>query len=378
VDESRPLVFALSGYGSSPQSGSELAFILQTNNLSVVHRYFPDARPAVMDWRYLDIRQAAADHHRIVTLLKPIYGGRWVSTGASKGGETVLFHRRFYPQDVDVTVAYVAPLLFSDSDPRFMPWLRSLGTPAEREAIRSFQRRLLERKAELLDDLRSWFTSRGYTVSIPLAPLFEGAVQGYEWEYWQRHAYTPAQIPGPGATDAEMVGHLAEAVRLHFESDVWRDYFSAYVYQAKTEIGLPWFDPSPLADLLNEEETDVRTVYGFPPTLQFVYRPEVIPDVLQWIRSEGQRILLIYGGLDPWTAGAIELTGATDALRVIQPGADHGVQIANLDERAAVLAKLSQWLGVPVTMPVAAPIQAAPPAEAPVRVGDVVSLRPRF
>lgn len=377
VDESRPMVFAPSGYGASPQSGTELAYILQANNLSVVHRYFPDARPSPLDWRYLDIRQAAADHHRIVTLLKTIYAGKWVSTGASKGGETVLFHRRFYPQDVDATVAYVAPLLYSDSDPRFMPWVRSRGTQADRDAILDFQRRLLERKSELLDDFWNWFTSRGYSLSIPAAPLFEESVQSYEWGFWQRHVYTSAQIPGPAATDAQLVDHLADVVRLHYDSDTWRDYFSAYVYQAKTEIGLPWYDASPLADLLEEPETDVRTAYGFPPTLQFVYRPEVIPDVLQWIRTQGSRIILIYGGVDPWTAGAVELTGQTDALRVIQPGADHQVQIAGLDERDAVLARLSQWLGIPVTMPVAAPIRAAPAMREPVPLRDVVSLRSR-
>jgi len=75
VGESLPMVFAPSGYGSSPKAGNEVARILQANNLSVVHRYFPDARPASLDWQYLDIRQAAADHHRIVSLLEGRGGG---------------------------------------------------------------------------------------------------------------------------------------------------------------------------------------------------------------------------------------------------------------------------------------------------------------
>ena len=378
VPENTPMVFAPSGYGTTPESGQELAGILQTNCLSVTHRYFPDARPAVMDWRYLDIRQAAADHHAIVTLLKTIYRGKWLNTGASKGGETVLFHRRFYPEDVDVTVAYVAPLLYSDDDPRFMPFLRSRGTPEERAAVLAFQRMLLERKADLLDDFQAWFDTRGYTLSIPLAATFEEAVASYEWGYWQRHAYSPAQIPGPSASGVQMINHLAAVVRLEYDADVWRDYFSTYVYQAKTEIGLPQIDLSPVADLFTEEEIDTHQAYGFPPTLQFVYRPEVIPDIVQWIQSQGDRILLIYGGDDPWTAGAVELTGATDVLRVIQPGADHQVQIVGLDDRDAVLARLSEWLGIPVSLPVAAPIRAAPQAAEPIPLRGMVSLRSRF
>ena len=378
TDESMPMVFAPSGYGTGPQAGTELAWILQANNLSVVHRFFPDAQPAITDWRYLDIRQAAADHHRIVSLLKSIYGGKWVSTGTSKGGETVLFHRRFHPGDVDATVAYVAPLLYSDDDPRFMPWLRSRGTAADRAAILAFQRRLLERKAALLDAFANWFTLRGYTLSIPLAPEFEAAIKSYEWGFWQRHVYTAAQIPGPAATDTELIVHLADVVRLHYDADVWRDYFSAYVYQALTEIGLPGYDPAPLADLLAEGDIDPHQAYGFPPALQFVYRPEVMPDIVQWIRTQGNGIILIYGGDDPWTAGAVGLTGQTDALEIVQPGADHQVQIANLDQRDAVLARLSQWLGIPVTMPAAAPIRAAPLPADVFLMRDRLALRPRL
>ena len=65
--------------------------------------------PASMDWSKLDIWQAATDHHRLVTALKPLYPARWISTGASKGGMASVYHRRFYPADVTATIAYVAP-----------------------------------------------------------------------------------------------------------------------------------------------------------------------------------------------------------------------------------------------------------------------------
>ncbi|MFC1661760.1 S28 family serine protease [Gemmatimonadota bacterium] len=361
ADDSTPMVFAPSGYGTSPSSGQELASILQTNCLSVTHRFFPDARPRSMDWRFLSIWQAAADHHRIVTLLKMIYGGKWISTGASKGGETVLFHRRFYPKDVDATVAYVAPLLFSDDDPRFLPYLRSRGTLEEREAIFAFQKRLIERKQELLPHFEDWFSVNGLTLSIPTAPTFESAVVSYEWGYWQRHLFDPSQIPGPLASAEELVNHLAEVVRLNFRSDEYRDYFSAYVYQARTEIGLPRFTADHLASLLTEEPVDVRVAYSFPPELSFDYHPEIIQDILQWVQSRGDEIILIYGSVDPWTAGAVELTGQTDAVRIVQEGADHQVRIAGLDLRDVVLDKLGSWLGMDLTRPAFLEIRAPQP-----------------
>src|SRR4029453_3848573 len=36
-------------------------------------------------------------------------GAKWVQAGARKGGMTSVYHRRFYPNDVDGVVAYVAP-----------------------------------------------------------------------------------------------------------------------------------------------------------------------------------------------------------------------------------------------------------------------------
>jgi hypothetical protein len=358
VDVATPMVFAPAGYGTTPESGQELAWILRSNCLSVAHRYFPESRPSVLDWRYLDIWQAAEDHHRVVTLVKEIYSGPWISAGSSKGGETVLFHRRFHPDDVVATVAYVAPLLFSDDDPRFMPYLRGLGTPAERAAIHAFQRTLLERKRGLLDDFIAWFPEHGYSLSLPAGPTFESVVSSYEWEFWQRHIFESGEIPGPDTPDRAMIAHLAAVVRLQFESDVYREYFQAYVYQALTEIGDPRIEADHLADLLEEEPPDVRERYGFPPDLVFAYRPEVIPDVLSWIQTRGDRIVLIYGALDPWTAGAVELLGLTDALKIIQPGADHRVRIAQLDRKDDVLARLASWLGMRITMPPGQP----PPA----------------
>jgi hypothetical protein len=357
------MVFAPAGYGTTPQSGQELAGILQTNCLSVTHRYFPDARPEDPDWQYLSIWQAAQDHHRIVTLFKEIYQGKWISTGASKGGKTAVFHRRFFPDDVDATVAYVAPFLLSPEDERFEPYLRSRGTPEERDAIYAFQRRLLERKDDLLPYYRDWFTEHGYQYSLPLASGFEGSVVSYEWNFFQRHRFRVEDIPGPTASPTRLVDHLAEVVRLHYRSDLYRDYFKAYVYQVLTETGSPRFEPYHLYDLLEEPAVDVRVSYSFPQDLEFVYRWESIPDILRWAVTEGDGIIYIYGEIDPWTAGAVDLTGQADALKVIQPGADHGVRIMELDEASLVLQTLGDWLGMDLRVaPLGLEIQVPPDA----------------
>jgi hypothetical protein len=92
-------------------------------------------------------------------------------------------------------------------------------------------------------------------------------------------------------------------------------------------------------------------------------------DVLLWIQTEGDRIVLVYGGSDPWTGGAIDTADNPRIVKVIQPGADHQVRIASLDRRDEVLAILGSWLGMPVTTPTGAlaRVPAAGPELGPAR-----------
>ena len=143
-DDDAPMVFYTSGYGIGRNAEPELSSLLRANQILLVHRFFPNAVPP--DWRYLTIRQAAADQHRIREALRELYPGKWVSTGGSKGGMTALFYRRFHPDDVDATVAYVAPLMPYPDDPRFAPFFETVGTAECRKKLLDFQRLVLSRR----------------------------------------------------------------------------------------------------------------------------------------------------------------------------------------------------------------------------------------
>ncbi|MFG2037513.1 S28 family serine protease [Dactylosporangium sp. NPDC048998] len=103
----RPMVLHTTGYNVPEYAfRSEPTRLVDGNQISVEQRFFTPSRPEPANWeQQLTIWQAATDHHRIVQALKPIYSQQWISTGASKGGMTSVYHRRFYPDDVDGTVA---------------------------------------------------------------------------------------------------------------------------------------------------------------------------------------------------------------------------------------------------------------------------------
>ncbi|MCP5107622.1 MAG: hypothetical protein GY950_29815 [bacterium] len=351
-DESLPMVFAPSGTAVTESYGQELAAILQTNCLNVTHRYFDGAKPDPLDWQYLTIRQAAADHHKIVTLFKTIYPGPWVSAGASKGGLTPLFHKRFYPDDVDAVVAYVAPFMFGIEDQRYADYLAAVGTAEERDRVHAFQRRLLENRDVLVGMFAAWFGENGCTYSGDPEFGFEDEVISYGWTYWQYGSIITSEIPGPDAAPETLLAYLNEATFLSRSSDEYVAGIMPWIYQASTEMGHPALPFGHLEDLLLFEPENIREyflrVYGFP--VPAAYDPGPLLDIYRWIREEGDNLIFIYGSDDPWSGGAVELTGQTNALYFMHEGGDHKVKIEHLDQdqQDLILGTLEQWLGITI------------------------------
>ncbi len=347
ISESAPVVFGPSGYGVSERSRQELADILQCNLVTVTHRFFEGSAPDPYDWQYLTVEQAAADHHHIVDLLDNIYEGLWISSGASKSGETVCFHKRFYPDDVDATVAYVAPFVFSTKDERFITFMNQVGTAECREKQDDFERMVLENRDSLQVRFEEYFPDNGFVMSSDPDVAFEYCVVEYHFAFWQFHNSDCSTIPEEGASYDEMFAHLRDVTWINFFADPYMLYYEPYYYQALAELGYPSYITEHIDDLLihaPDPGAEFFVVSDVTPT----YDPTVINDIYSWLQTEGDNIIYIYGEIDPWSAGMIELTGETNAIRVVQPGADHSVRIADLDEKDLVIETLEDWLGIDI------------------------------
>jgi len=352
VDESMPMIFAPSGYASSPTSGQELAYIMGTNCLNVTHRYFINAQPSPLDWQYLTIEQAAADHHRIVELFKRIYKNKWISSGASKSGLTALFHRRFYPDDVDATVAYVAPFIFGPKDMRYATYLEQIGESGCYTKLEDFQRLVLQNRAEITPMVDSYIASSGQSYSLNHELILELMIMDYPFTFWQYYNYSCAEIPDATNTAQEMFSHLISVVPVSNFSDANNTYFQPYVYQAMTEMGAPGYKTSQISDLLENIDPNDAGNPNFellgPEGVTYTFNSNTINDIYSWLQTQGNNIIYIYGANDPWSAGAIELTGATNAIKIMQTGENHGVKIGDLDNPSLVYNALEEWLGISI------------------------------
>lgn len=363
--ESAPLVLHTTGYdlfGDEAQWAEiqmEPTTLLEANQLTVEHRFFGESiATSNADWTKLTIEQSAADSHRIVELLSQIYGAPWVATGVSKGGMTALFHRRFYPDDVAVTMPYVAPISFDDGfggpDPRYLDWVAQIG-PADgacRERVLDMKVEVCERRAELA----SFLLATDPRVLVIRPEVLEVAVTlsafSFQWVFWQYVGSVEAcaMLPTRGGPIAELAAwfpfdpsSLVEPAR--YDPGLW-----PYSYQVANELGSQAIDDSNLA-------TVTATIdYSLLPNLPFdpapwgedpPYDPQAMRAVDAFLRTGARHVLGVYGAWDPWTGGRPTLDLANDNALYTVDGHGHDAQLSFLpeDQQAQALTLLQTWMG---------------------------------
>jgi hypothetical protein len=346
-----PMVLASSGYGISTFPGrTELTFLLDSNQLLVEHRFFGPSTPVPATWEHLTLGQAAADHHRIVTAFKALYTGKWVSTGASKGGMTSIYHRALYPNDVDATVAYVAPNSFGPSDPRYIHFLSRVGDAACRERIRDFQRDALTRRDELVPQMALAAAAQGLTLDFLGADkTFEFTILELPFVFWQYSTAADCSIiPTPGAPADEAIAALDTFVGLYSFSDGSIDYYAPYYFQAGTQLGSYRSDERHLQGLVHYPRQYAPAAL-VPFSLEpYPFDPLSVPLIAAWVKARGERILLVYGENDPWSTNAFDVRERNDSYRFFVHGGNHGSSISDLPEPeyALALERLTTWAGV--------------------------------
>jgi len=342
----RIMVLETEGYAATWIKRKELARRLGANQLMVEHRYWGVSKPDPLDWTYLTVEQSANDLHRIVGLLRPLYDGPWVNTGRSKGGMTALFHRAFFPDDVDATVAVVAPIMTSRQDPCFVSFMKGLGDLDCRRRIDAFQRGLLLARDELLPLVREHVSKHQLEFVVPIEVLFEYAVVQYPYSFWQGASHDYTEIPGIEATHAELFAHLDDVVSLQIYATETMARDRALVHQAVTEIGYHGFRTEHLEGLLKSLPDPDYGIFA-PAGSETTFDPSAMKRVLHYLEHDAERVLLLYGENDPWTACTAPLASKASNLKLVLPGRSHGFSLDDLPEemQRKVDSALETWLG---------------------------------
>jgi len=342
-----PMVLATEGYSRPSNRMYELTNYLAANQLDVEHRYFGSSVPDSLDYRFLNLKQVAGDLHRIRTLLGRVYEQPWVSTGISKGGQTTIFYRYFYPDDVAASVPYVAPLNLELTDDRIYAFLDTVGTDECRAAIRETQLQLLRSREEALPRLKWHAKGAGMTFNyMSIEKAFEYAVLEYPFSFWQL-GHDCGKIPAADAPIDTLLDHFVDVVGLGFYADATMDAYASHYYQAGDEMGYYGFQTAPFEGLLEEITEEEPTAIFMPGKAEMGFQPGFVEEVFEWTQRGADKMIYIYGAIDTWTATGVPVSEQVDAQWYIIPGKDHGsARIHNMpaSDREALLSQLRKWI----------------------------------
>lgn len=345
----RPTVVILEGYDLYSTKAGELSKLLNANQITIEHRFYGESRPDSIPWKYLNIKQAAADQHEIIKSLKKIYHGKWVSTGISKGGQTTIFHRRFYPNDVDASIAYVAPLNLEREDPRIAKHLKSVGTKEDREKVRNFQIALFENKSKIMPLLKDYAKEKKYTFDLTgIDRAYDLNVLEYSFAFWQWDGNTN-HIPGKNASIKEMFNHWKSITSFSFFDVKPLQSDQLFTYQALTELGFYSYDIEPFRKYLNDT-TNVTFDFKIPKGVEAIYNPEPMRDINEWVQKHGNYMLYIYGEYDPWGSTGVNPSDNTIAIKMVNPKGNHKTRIKSFpkDMQDSIYSVLESWLNVKI------------------------------
>ena len=346
ADSLKPVVMVTEGYGAGRNYVSEPARLTGANQIIVEHRYFGKSVPGTLDWRYLTIQQAAADHHRIFTLFHKAWPGKWISTGISKGGQTTMYFKYFYPDDADICMPYVGPLNFAVVDPRIFTFLDTVGSDACRAKIYAYQMRLLKERKSIFPLFEKYARETGYTWNRAGgdSAAYEYCVLEFPFAFWQ-WGLKCEDIPGGDATARELFDFFRKANIFDYFSDTGILVFEPFFYQAMTQLGYYGYRPSRYpGQIRHVRDTTFR--FAAPQHVRLKYDDKIMHEIDDFLQDQGNHFIYIYGGTDTWSATAVRLHGKARAVQVFKPGGSHYTRIKNLPEyqRKTVLDSLTKWL----------------------------------
>ena len=344
-DLKSPMVLVTEGYAARYEK-NEASALLKANQLIVEYRFYGKSRPTPIQWNYLTNDQAVADYHAIATKLKQLYSGKWISTGISKGGETTLIYKSKYPNDVDVAMPYVAPLINTQEDPRTIEHYASeVGTPECRAKVAQFQRALLQNREALLNEIKEYASTKNRQFTeVSIDEVLEYSVLEFPFSFWQWGGKSE-DIPSEKATANEMFNYMNKIVGIWVYSDVGYYELLHLFYQHMRELGYYGFDFTPVNDLLKTVKSTSNSRFA-PKEVVINYNPKYIQKVRKYVETKGDKILYIYGGYDTWGSCSVNPKPNVDALKMMLPGGSHATRVKDFskEDQEKIMKTLARWL----------------------------------
>lgn len=356
VGYDRPTVLVTEGYGGqremSPGASEEISQLLGANMVFVEYRYFDESTPEPCNWEHLTVWNSLCDLHEVNQLMRQLYPRKWLATGISKGGQTCMFYRAYFPDDVDVSVPYVAPLNKRVEDGRHEPFLtRQVGNAYERQAVRDFQIEVLKRRSRMEPMLQALCQKNGYKFNegVGMAELLDMIVLEYSYALWQWGTDVHG-IPDLKASDETLFKHLVDVSSPDYFQP--QTSFLSFFVQAAKELGYYGYATKALQPYLS-----IKNAHSYlsrlmlPAELQHLrFSSDLYRHTVKFLKKHDPKMIYIYGENDPWSSSGV-LTwldfGKKQNMHLyVDPNGSHKARIMTLPptQREECIRLLKEWM----------------------------------
>lgn len=352
----KPTVLVTEGYSASyglnPGYEEELSRLFDANVVLCEYRYFSQSVPVPTNWDYMTVDNSLADYHHVRQVFGQLFKGKWISTGISKGGQTTMFYRATYPDDVDVSVSYVAPLNRAVEDGRHEKFLaKKVGTKEERKVIRQAMQELMRRKTELMKLFHAYCEENDYQFLMSEEDVYDYCVLEFPFALWQWG--TPvSSIPELTSDEDDEVWFDC---LMKVSSPDYFAYPSQYMpfdVQAAKELGYYGYSLKPI-----KKWTSLKSTKGYlkkmwlPDSLRkYDFDPALYKRTVKYLKKEDPKHIFIYGEIDPWSSSGVctwlNCKKKKNMRVYVQPRGSHKARINNMPERmkTEIINRLTNWL----------------------------------
>ena len=306
--------------------------------------------PSPCNWDFLTVENSLYDLHNINNTLHALYNGKWIATGISKGGQTTMFYRAFFPDDVDISVPYVAPLNKGVEDSRPEKFLQhQVSTKGNRQKVLDFQLLLFKRKAALMPMFEKYCADNKYVFNAPIDEIFDFTVLEYSFAFWQ-WGYNIKRIPTNDATDKQALDYLLRISDPGYFTN--QNPSVSFNVQAAKELGYYSYYTKPFKKYLS-----IKTAKGYLKRLMLPagtenikFSAELYKRTVEFLSKNDPKMVYIYGDVDPWTASGVygqSFTKNKKNLHVyMRPGGSHYTRILTFGEptQKEIIDLIGGWL----------------------------------
>ncbi|WP_296383282.1 S28 family serine protease [Winogradskyella sp.] len=348
-NDTLPVIVELQGYGIYTDKAGELSSHYNANQLTIEHRYFNNSRPETIDWNTLTIENAAKDQTTIINTIREALfpKAKFVTTGISKGCQTTMAHRRFFPNNVDASVCYVGPLNYKREDSRVYKFLKTVATKADRDKVAAFQNLCFENRDALLQLMKAEAASKEMTWEFGVENAIDYTILEYSFAFWQ-WGIPVGIIPQNGISTEGIYKHLIDVVGYGFFEEKAVDGLQPYFWAALTEQGIYGYETAPFKDYFGTDKI-FKFDWAFPEGISKKFDLKPMQEIKSYLDNSAENMLFIYGEYDAWSATAVELNSTSEKrelYKFVKPQGDHKTRIKSFDSKTqeSIYSIIDSWL----------------------------------